>query len=50
MTATPPDPDPPLVRALKEVREMLERARRSEDVRDVEAALERINLVLDRRD
>jgi hypothetical protein len=48
MTASAPPPDPPLVRALKEVREILERARRTGDRREIEAAIERINRALDR--
>ena len=43
MTASPPPPVPPLVRALLDVREILERARRSGDRREIEAAIERIN-------
>ena len=38
MTASPSPPDPPLVRALIEVREILERARRTGDRREIEAA------------
>ena len=38
MTASPPPPVPPLVRALTEVREILERARRTGDRREIEAA------------
>jgi len=49
VTASPPPADPPLVRALKEVREILERARRTGDRREIEAAIERINFELDRR-
>ena len=47
MTASPPRPAPPLVRALLDVREMLERARRTGDQREIEAAIERINAALD---
>ena len=43
MTASPPLPDQPVIRALKEVREILERARRTRDVREIEVAIERIN-------
>jgi hypothetical protein len=49
MTATPPPPVPPLIRALLDVREILERARRTGDRRDIEAAIERINAALDER-
>ncbi len=49
MTASPPPPVPPLVRALLEVREILERARRTGDRREIEAAIERINAALDER-
>ncbi len=49
MTASPPPPVPPLVRALLEVREILERARRTGDRREIEAAIERINVALDER-
>ncbi len=41
MTASPPPPVPPLVRALMDVREILERARRNGDRREIEAAIER---------
>jgi hypothetical protein len=47
MTASPPPLVPPLVSALRDVREILERARHSGDVRDVEQAIERINRALD---
>jgi len=47
MTASPPPPVPPLVRALTDVREILERARRTGDRREIEAAIERINSALD---
>jgi hypothetical protein len=47
MTASPPPPIPPLARALKEVREILERTRRTGDKREIEAAIERINSALD---
>ena len=47
MTASPPLPDPPVIRALKEVCEILERARRTRDVREIEVAIERINTALD---
>ncbi len=40
---------PPLVRALLDVREILERARRNGDRREIEAAIERINAALDER-
>ena len=48
MTASPPPTDPPLVRALREVREILERARRTGDRREIETAIERINFELDK--
>jgi len=38
MTASPPGPIPPLIRALLEVREILERARRTGDQREIEAS------------
>ena len=38
---------PPLVRALLDVREVLERARRTGDRHEIEAAIERINAALD---
>jgi hypothetical protein len=38
---------PPLARALREVSEVLERARRTGHGREIEAAIERINVVLD---
>ncbi len=47
MTATPPAPVSPLLRALIDVREILERARRTGDRREIEAAIERINAALD---
>ncbi len=47
MTASPPPSLSPLVRALLDVREMLERARRTGDQRENEAAVERINAALD---
>lgn len=51
MTASPRPPIPPLVRALRDVREILYRAvRKGGDVREVEAAIERINVALDRQD
>ncbi len=43
MTASPPRPVPPLVRALLDVREILEHARRTGDRREIETAIERIN-------
>ena len=46
MTASPPRPVPPLVRPLLDVREILERARRTGDRREIEAAIERINAAL----
>jgi hypothetical protein len=49
MTASPPPPVPPLARALMDVREMLERLRRTGDRCEVEAAIERINAALDER-
>ncbi len=49
MTASPPAPVSPLVRALLDVRELLERARRTGDRREIEAAIERINAALDER-
>ncbi len=47
MTASPPAPVSPLLRALLDVREILERARRTGDRREIEAAIERINAELD---
>ncbi len=47
MTASPPPPVSPLLRALMDVREILERARRTGDRREIEAAIERINAALD---
>ena len=47
MTASPPAPVSPLLRALMDVREILERARRTGDQREIEAAIERINAALD---
>ena len=47
MTASPPAPISPLLRALLDVREILERARRTGDRREIEAAIERINAALD---
>ncbi len=47
MTASPPPPVPPLVRALMDVREILERARPTDDRCEIEAANERINAALD---
>ena len=38
MTASPPRPVPPMARALMDVREILERARRTGDRREIEAA------------
>ncbi len=49
MTASPPTPVSPLVRALSDVREILERARRTGDQREIEVAIERINAALDER-
>ena len=49
MTASPPPPVPPLVQALRDVREMLYRAVRKGDMREIEAAIERINYALDRQ-
>ncbi len=49
MNASPPAPVPPLVRALQDVREVLERARRTGDRREIEAAIERINAAFDER-
>ncbi len=46
MTASPPPSVPPLVRALLDVREILERARRTGDRREIETAIERINAAL----
>jgi len=37
------------VRALQDVREVLERARRTGDRREIEAAIERINAAFDER-
>ena len=39
----------PAVEALRDVREMLERARRNGDRRGIEAAIERINAELDKQ-
>ncbi len=50
MTASPPPPIPPMKRALIEVREILERARRTGNKREIEAAIERINVALDKAD
>ncbi len=47
MTASPPAPVSPLLRALLDVREILERARRTGDRREIVAAIERINAALD---
>ncbi len=47
MTASPPAPVSPLLRALIDVREILERARRTGDRREIETAIERINAALD---
>ena len=47
MTASPPAPVSALLRALLDVREILERARRTGDRREIEAAIERINSALD---
>ncbi len=47
MTASPPAPVSPLLRALIDVREILERARRTGDRCEIEAAIERINAALD---
>ena len=49
MTASPLAPVSPLLRALMDVREILERARRTGDRREIEAAIERINAALDER-
>ncbi len=49
MTASPPAPVSPLLRALLDVREILERARRTGDRREIEATVERINAALDER-
>ncbi len=49
MTTSPPSPVPPLVRALLDVREILEHARRTGNRREIEAAIERINVALDER-
>ena len=49
MTGSPPPPVPPLVKALRDVREILERARRTGDMREIEQAIERINAALDGR-
>ncbi len=38
MAASPPDPITPLIRALLDVREILERARRTGDQREIEAS------------
>ena len=50
MTASRPPSVPPLARALLDVREILERARRTGDRREIEAAIERINAALDEQD
>ena len=42
MTASPPPPVSPLVRALLDVREILERARRTGDQREIETAVEAV--------
>lgn len=47
MTDLPPPPVAPLVQALRDVGEMLERARRTGDRREIETAIERINQALD---
>ncbi len=47
MTASPPAPVSPLLRALLDVRDILERARRTGNQREIEAAIERINAALD---
>ena len=47
MTASPPPTVPRLVRALMDLREILERARRTGAPREIEAAIERINAALD---
>ena len=49
MTASPPPSVPPLVRALLDVRDVLEHARRTGDRREIETAVERINAALDDR-
>ena len=49
MTASPLRPVPPMARVLLDVREILERARRTGDRREIEAAIERINVALDER-
>ncbi len=41
---------PRLKRALVDVREILERARRTGNKREIEAAIERINVALDKAD
>ncbi len=46
MAAFPPPSVPPLARALMDVREILERARRTGGRREIQAAIERINAVL----
>jgi len=50
MTASLPPPVPPFVKALRDVREILERARRTGDRREIEAAIERINYALNRKE
>ncbi len=50
MTGSPLPPDLPLVRALREVREILEHARKTGDRHKIERAIERINRELDRRE
>ncbi len=47
MTASPPPTVPPLARALLDVREILERARRTGDRRVIETAIKRISGALD---
>ncbi len=47
MTASPPAPVSPLLRALLDVREILERARHTGDRLEIEAAIERIYAELD---
>ena len=43
MSASPPAPVSPLLRALIDVRDVLEHARRTGDRREIEAGIERIN-------
>jgi len=48
MTASPPPPVSREIQALRDVRDMLERARSNPAGLDIERAIERINLALDK--